>query len=175
MPAASTDEFMVDDIFSGVHMFIPCGEGGLLAFAEQLEFTVPPPNSPNAGRLLLARTKAGGIKVRILMKKHKVELKIDKASVENELLIRIPIGVRLFRIHGTNRLYYETAEGYDVVPLHFPKGTDPDQTAQELVLAVSPVPPRGAKEATQLPHFKELTVGELNARREQDGLSSFRK
>jgi hypothetical protein len=172
MPKSKSHEkSSVEDIRGPLHIFIPCGEEGHLAFPQNINFTAPPANSPNAGRLVLATATAGGITVKIDLKNHRVDLKITKSRGDKELLIRIPIGVRLFKIlDDPPYIYYETAEGYNVVPLHFKKGKPLGLPIQQLVLAVSPVPPSDAKEATHPLSLPELSPQQLTNRQFQDGL-----
>jgi hypothetical protein len=137
-----------------------------------MRFFAPPEKSSFAGRLLLARVKEGSIKVDIHLDKHQVCLSTVNASGNEELLIRIPIGVRLFKVKakGGSFFYYEASDGFNIVPLFIPKGTDKDQKVQEVVLAVSPVPPRDPSAATEPAHLIELTAHELTLRISQAGL-----
>jgi hypothetical protein len=164
-------ELSIEDI-AGPRLTLECGAGGGLVFPQNIEFKAPPPRSPNAGRLVLATAKTGSILVDIKLKEHRVFLNIVKGGDERDLLIRIPIGVRIFEVRAVGGffLYYETMDGYNVIPLYIANGTDSGQTMQELVLAVSPVPPRDPMQATERLTFPHLTVHELNIRRLQNGL-----
>jgi hypothetical protein len=172
----SKAEFSIEDLFAPSSK-MPCGEGGIVGFPQHLEFKAPPVSSPFAGRLVLATAKQGSIKVQVDLKNHKVRLNVSKSGNEKELLIRLPIGVRLFKVTVSDGyfFYYETAEGYNVIPFYVKKGTDPGQKMQELILVVSPVPPRDASQATQPFTIEELTLEELNTRRAQDGLPAISK
>ena len=172
MPRTIADsELSIEDI-SGSTVMFECGVGGALVFPQSIEFKAPPPDSPDAGRLVLATTKTGSIKAKIDLKSHLVSLQIVKTGDERELLFRIPIGVRIFSVRAVGGffLYYETMDGYNVLPLYIPKGSDSGQTMQEIVLVVSPVPPRDPAQATDRLTFPHLTVHELNARRVENGL-----
>lgn len=172
----SNAEISIEDVRFPAHVEMSCGEFGAGVFppnlVEAVQFKAPPPDSPAAGRLVLVTSSRGGIQVKqqIDLTQHRVELSIG--GNENQLLIRIPVGVRLFRVHvdGGFFLYYETSEGHNVVPVYIKNGTDQGQKMQELVLAVSPVPPRDPNLATQEMKFTDLTPRELDFRRSQVGL-----
>jgi len=177
---AAHSEFSIEDISESVNILFECGHGGAIFFPHDMEFKAPPPDSPHAGRLVLVTAKTGSIRVKPDLKRHVVFLLPVKEATEGDdkqLLIRIPVGVHLFkvRVPGGFFFYYETADGYNVLPHVIANGTDPDQTKKELLLLASPVPPRDARLATHPPSFKEITVAGLNVRREQDGLPPFLK
>lgn len=120
---------------------------------------------------MLATVPKGSINVAIDLDNHRVLLDADDTGNNKALLIRIPIGVRLFKvqIHGGFFIYYETAAGYNILPHYIKEGTDPDQLMQELVLVLSAVPPRDASVATQPIDLKKLSLMELNVRLKQEG------
>ena len=145
----------------------------MVVFREEIEFKAPPATSPNAGRLILATVKSGSIKVDVNLDIHEVRLSVVPEGEDRELLIRIAIGITVFkvRVKGGFFLYYETSDGYNVIPILVPKGKDPEQPLlQAVALLASPVPPRDASQATEKLSIKELTLHELNVRRSQVGL-----
>jgi hypothetical protein len=167
-------ELTIEDIFHlrGTINF-ECGVGGIVLFPKDIKFKAPPADSLNAGRLVLATAKTGSINVEIDLKNHFVSLHVEPRDNSNkDLLIRVPVGIALFRVRVKDGyfLYYETSDGYNILPHFIEKGTDPDQEMQELLLLVAPVPPRDPELATVSLTFKELTLRELNVRRSQIGL-----
>jgi hypothetical protein len=177
MEKDTSDRLSIEDLRrSKTSLTFECGPGNTAAVGPGIKFKVPPAGSPYEGRLMLAKADSGGIKVHIDLKNHVFSLQPDKESAEKQLLIRIPVGIRVFSIPSDNGMafYYETSEGYDILPHHIPfhpKSHEPGQTMQEVVLVVSVVPPRDASQATSDKlTFPRLTNAELNARRKIDGL-----
>jgi hypothetical protein len=170
----SHHDYSIQDIQEAIGAMFICGIGGVLIPSDSIDFTVPPSDSLCSGRLVLVTTKAGSIRPSIDNKNHKVTLLVDKTGNENKLLIRVPIGVRLFKVKLSDGfvLYYEAAQDHEILPTYIQMGTDTDQgqKVQEVVLVVSPVPPRDPALATAKMALIELTWQELQTRRAQEGL-----
>lgn len=169
-------DLAIEDISERPTILFSCGEGGRILVKGDIAFSIPPTNSTNAGRLVLGSVKKGFIKAEPDPKNHRVCLSVVSAACEkaesNQLLIRIPPGINTFQVisgdHKFLFLYYETGDGSNILPYLFPLGSDPNQTMPELVLIVSPVPPRDASSATEiLDKGPTLTLDQVNARRKQ--------
>jgi hypothetical protein len=177
MEKDALDRLSIEDLLRPRTNFtFDCGSGGMAAVRPGIKFKVPPAGSPSEGRLMLATADSGGIQVHIDLKNHVFSLEPVKESTEKQILIRIPVGIRVFTAPADSGtvFYYETSEGYNILPhlIPFdPKSPQPGQTMQEVVLVVSVVPPRDASQATtDKLTFPRLTKAELNARRKVDGL-----
>lgn len=174
----TSDRLSIENLFRpSTILAFDCGPGNMAAVGPGIKFKVPPAGSPFEGRLLLATSGSDGIKVEINIKNHIFSLQQVKGGMEKQVLIRIPVGIRVFTVPADSGMafYYETSEGYDILPhlIPFdPKNPQPGQTMQEVVLVVSVVPPRDASQATtDKLTFPRLTKAELNARRKLDGLA----
>jgi hypothetical protein len=100
-----------------------------------------------------------------------------KEPIGNELLIRIPIGLRFYLVVGDDgkapedtaarSFYAETVPGYNIVPHFAPANTDEGQAYPELLLLVTPEPPRQKtfteiKQMTRDKEFATLTEAQQN-------------
>jgi hypothetical protein len=168
----------VEDISARPTILLSCSGHGFIVANRDITFKVPAVGTPNAGRIILASVQLGTLKPTVDTTNHRVCLRADKSAksdpVQSKLLIRIPIGVNIFQITTDDDslllLYYETADGLNVVPVSFPlnKDADQNQVLPELVLAVSPVPPRDASKATaDFDKRQTLNLKQLNIRRDQ--------
>jgi hypothetical protein len=168
----SLDELTLEDVKNPRTIMFSCSAGGAVFYPPDFQFKAPPSDSPYAGRLVLVISKTGSIGVKIDYEPHMVTLSVVEGGADNQLLLRIPIGVRIFNIKTADGdfLYYETSDGYNILPYLNAKGTDPGQKLQELLLLVSPVPPRDPSAATDPLVLKKLTLHQLNARRVESGL-----
>lgn len=132
-----------------------CGDTGTLVAAEGIEFRrlkLP----PEQGKIIKVSSTAGFIEVKQLgdTASHKTELVLTKDKGPDEMHIRIPIGVRFFKITISpddkkagydTAFFFQAGDGYNILPHHLPirpMNADPDQSVQELVLITSHVPPR---------------------------------
>ena len=170
-------DLTIEETSTNPTFLLSCSGHGRIIPNGPITFNVPPVGAPNAGRIVLASVDRGTLKPKVDTTSHSVCLFAEHSAddpVQSKLLIRIPIGVNIFKITDSNGsvlfLYYETSDGLNVVPVSFPLNTDadPNQVLPELVLAVSPVPPRDASNATaDFDKRQTLTLEKLNTRREQ--------
>jgi hypothetical protein len=153
------------------HTMFDCGTDGFIVAAKGIKFQkVPLAHHP--GKLVIASHNNQNIGVKIEVKKHLTTLTTKSGTgLDQKLLLRLPIGVRLFEIPliplGFSRaFFYQTGDGYNTLPYHLPAGEDSGggQTVQELILITSHVPPRldpGRVKGTD--DITMLTEDELNA------------
>jgi hypothetical protein len=153
-----------------------CGFSGVIRFPEQpeIDFRTPPPESPKAGRLILASVKNGSLKTAVSLKDHEVVISHTPDGSDSKLLIRIAIGVRVFKVVVDPKkpqaffFGYETSDGYNVVPFRVEKSKVGGGPAiQAVALLATPVPPQHANESTASPSFKPLTIDQWKTRRDQ--------
>jgi hypothetical protein len=171
----SADEVSIDALPS-IHF--TCGFSGVIKFPEQpeIDFRTPPPESPNAGRLIIASVKSGSLKTMVSYTNHEVTISHSPDGSDGKLLIRIAVGVRVFKVVVDAKkpqaffFGYETSDGFNVVPFRVKKnvvGGDP--AIQAVALLATPVPPQRSNDVTDSPSFKSLTVDEWETRRVQAG------
>lgn len=172
------DQVSIEDPRHPLTVFFGCGIGGTITVTTlaNIDFTVPPSGSPFQGRLLLATAHNANTSVRV---------QVDEASHvvtfttvpggSDKVLVRIPIGVQLFEMTGVPQktFYYECGSDHNILPHRIdydPTKPEPGQTMVEVVLIVSPVPPRDATRATAQPNLTQLSKDVINVRRMQSGL-----
>jgi len=165
-----------------------CGGGGKILAAKGI--SLKPVNLPSeTGKLVIAEAKQGEIRVKIDLKAHTTTLTVAKKRKPNpklaKLAIRIPIGVRLFKIDpgfkGFQAFFHETGDGYNTLPYHLLPGQDMQttnpQTVQEVILITSHVPPRrdpAILHDTDFDEFVELkSLEEFKTRLAQNGLDDL--
>ena len=101
MPDKDTrDELFIEDLSNPQEIFFECGSGGSMVVPPSVKLKAPPKGSPNAGRLVLATVDAGSIQANIDKKNHVVTITTASGGNDKQLLIRIPIGVRVFRVRA---------------------------------------------------------------------------
>lgn len=131
-----------------------CGETGNLFAAKGIELKrlmLP----AEQGKIIRAKSKAGKIKVKQIGTKpdHITILGLDAGRTPDEMHIRVPIGVRFYRVVVPKKakasgvdigsaFFFQASDGYNILPHVIPLGTDPNQLVPELVLICSHVPPR---------------------------------
>jgi hypothetical protein len=132
------------------------------------------------GKLIRVTAPNGKIKVDSNADTHLTTLTFtaDAQSTVPEMLIRVPSGVRFFKVHTepqTQSMFYaETAHGFNIVPMHLEMGKETNQAYEELLLLTTPEPPRQKSkaeiEAMKPKNFVILTVDQKNARVDQNKL-----
>jgi hypothetical protein len=155
-----------------------CGSTGHVVAAKGITlYSVNVP--PESGKLIVAVADSD-IQVWIDLPTHTTTMKASGMGTENKQLhIRVPVGVRIFLVEQPAdqgaTFVSETSDGYNIVPLYLPKGSEVGQCVQELVLATTHVPPRLtpaeiAKIGTQpaMKVFKTLDPQSMALRLEQD-------
>lgn len=127
------------------------------------------------GKIIRAKTQAGKIQITQIGTgaDHITILGTTPDKAPDEMHIRVPIGVRFYQVavpkdrqaQGiTSAYFFQTNDGYNILPHYIPMGKDPGQKVQELVLICSHVPPRsGPIPDNQVEDVTMLTDGELTA------------
>ena len=135
-----------------VHLMFVCGGGGTIFAHKNLKFVqlhIP----QEQGKLIQVSSVKGSIDVKPgIDAAHTTLIGLTNGRNPDELHIRIPIGVRFYRISPPSvptvqgyeqEFYFYAGNGYDIYPLLLLRGSDPPkQKVQELILITSHVPPR---------------------------------